>query len=213
VIRVLFGVCAGALALVAGEPSASAQIKSPGAHPSYGVEVDPHLILGWADHYWGHKNGWGVGGRFTVPIIEQGPISKINNSMGIGFGVDWVHFSDQCWGYYWHGDYYGPYAGEDCTANTLWFPVVLQWNFWLTKVISVFGEPGLSIVHRSWDWYQPHCPGSLSGWYGWCKTHDSETDLEPLVMFGGARFLFSDSAGLTVRLGWPYASVGASLLF
>lgn len=203
------GAGAAALVFLAAEPTASAQIKSPGAHPSYGVEVDPHLVLGYADHYWGHKNGWGAGARFSIPIVDQGPISKINNSMAIGFGVDWVHFSDYCWGDYWHGDYYAPYATEKCSANTLWFPVTLQWNFWLTKVISVFGEPGLSIVHRSWDFWWPNnnCP------QGWCKTSDSTTDLEPFVFFAGARFLFSDSAGLTVRLGWPYASVGASLLF
>ncbi len=205
------GACAAALALFAWEPTSSAQIKSPGAHPDYSVEVDPHLVLGLADHPWGSStNGWGAGARISIPIVEQGPIRTINNSMAIGFGADWVHFSDTCWGYWYHGapvNY--PYATQDCTANTLWFPVVLQWNFWLTKVVSVFGEPGLSIVHRSWDWWwaSPACQ------YGWCKTTQSTTDLEPFVFFAGARFLFSQSAGLTIRLGWPYASVGASLLF
>jgi hypothetical protein len=32
------------------------------------------------------------------------------------------------------------------------------------------------------------------------------------VFFAGGRFLFSDNLGLTVRLGWPYASVGMSIL-
>lgn len=202
-------VCAAGLAFFSAEQTSSAQIKSPGAHPHYSVEVDPHLVLGYTDQYWGHKNGWGAGARFSVPIVEQGPISKINNSMAIGFGVDWVHFSDYCWGDWWHGAYYAPYANEKCTANTLWFPVVLQWNFWLTKVISVFGEPGLAVVHRSWDfwWANNNCPN------GACKGSESDTTIEPFAFFAGARFLFSDSAGLTIRLGWPYASVGASLLF
>jgi hypothetical protein len=32
-------------------------------------------------------------------------------------------------------------------------------------------------------------------------------------MFGGVRFHFSDTIGLTLRLGWPYVSAGASFFF
>lgn len=205
---VVAGVCAAGLVFVAAERSASAQIKSPGSHPRYGVEVEPHLVLQWTHHPWhSNEDGLGLGARFNIPIIEDGPIKKINNSMAIGFGVDWVHFSDYCWGWgYWRGPVPDQYARSECEASHLWFPVVLQWNFWLTKVISVFGEPGLAIVHERWEYYWD-CAGD------WCKYDESDTDVEPVLFAAGARFLFTDTFGLTVRLGWPYASAGASLLF
>ena len=203
--------CVGIVAWTCAEGSAAAQIKSPGAHPHYGVEVEPHVVLQWGDHPWGHsKDGWGLGARATIPIIEDGPIGKINNSMGIGFGLDWAHFSDYCWDYWYRGDpVNSPYANEKCTANTLWFPVVLQWNFWIHKSISVFAEPGLAIVHRSWDvwWHDGGCAA------GWCKRADSETTVEPLLLFGGARFHINDRSAVTLRIGWPYLSLGASLFF
>lgn len=204
---------AGALVWLVGASPAGAQIKRPGSHPKYSVELEPHLLFHHAGYGWyGDDDGWGPGVRLSIPIIEDGPIKKINNSMAIGFGLDWAHFSGNCWGYYWgrprpdprDPNYY--YWGQDCSANEIWAPVVLQWNFFLTELISVFGEPGLAIVRRSWEYYAP-CPA------GWCKDTDSDTDLKPLVMFAGVRFHFSDSIGLTLRLGWPYVSAGASFFF
>ena len=104
--------------------------------------------------------GIGLGARFTIPFLDNGPIPSINNNMGIGFGFDWVHFEDPCC-----GDPGGAWSAgslpvrRQCEATMLHFPVVLQWNFFLTPMISVFGEPGLEIEHTSinFDWY---CNGS-----------------------------------------------------
>jgi len=197
--------CAAAVASTSAPSTASAQIKSPGAHPHYGVEVEPHLVLQWDGPWHYNDEGLGVGARFGVPVIESGPITTINNSMAIGFGLDWVHFEDSCW---WEGHYPG-WDGwdQECTANYIWLPVTLQWNFWFSDMFSLFGEPGLAIVRQSYeDWYRCN---SLNGW---CQYDESDWDFEPTLSIGG-RLLFSDSAGLALRVGWPYASLGASLLF
>ena len=33
---------------------------------------------------------------------------------------------------------------DDCSVDVFMAPVVVQWNFWLTPIISVFGEAGLA---------------------------------------------------------------------
>jgi hypothetical protein len=67
----------------------------------------------------------------------------------------------------------------------------MQWNFWLSPHWSVFGEPGIGIAAH----------------------HESNRDtLNPLFMAGG-RFHFNDKIALTMRLGYPAFSVGASFFF
>jgi hypothetical protein len=197
--------CAGAAAcgLMLWSNAASAQIKQPGAHPDYGVEIEPHLLLQWTNRPWGDE-GFGPGIRINVPLMDNGPIDKINNNMAIGFGFDWAHFGDIC-KYWWGRRFAGQPDDLDCSADVFWFPVVLQWNFWLTPVISVFGEPGLAIEHTRWRW-EGYCNG-----FEICDFDGSDTDLE-FVFWGGARFMFSDSVGATVRVGTPYISAGINFL-
>jgi hypothetical protein len=190
--------------LLAGLPAqAQSTIRNPGDHPKYSVELEPHGVFQyvWTPYWMGH-DGFGLGLRASIPFLDNGPISTINNNMAISFGGDWVHFShDWCAGgrpnEAWPGNH-------GCSANAFWFPVVLQWNFFLTDIISVFGEPGLALVH---DW--------LSGWEPCgtvaCEYHHSYTHLE-FAGWGGARFLFGQSVGLTVRVGVPSITLGASFL-
>ncbi len=208
--RLTVAAVAATLVLLLGT-TARAQIKEPGNHPDYSVELEPHGVFAWGYGPGWASDGFGLGARATIPIIQDGPIKSINNSMGIGFGLDWMHYSSACWGYYNFGRY-GPAGnpgGYDCSGNSLLFPVVMQWNFWLTKVISVFGEPGFAIQHTWWDYYTygPGCGGP----YNLCKATYSHTDPR-FVFWGGARFMFGDTVGLTVRVGWPYISIGASFL-
>jgi hypothetical protein len=111
----------------------------------YSAEVEPHLQLQWAQTRW-NDEGFGPGVRINIPFLDNGPIQKINNNMAIGFGFDWTIFDDQggwCYARNAPGDAYD----YDCDASAFWFPVVLQWNFFLTDIISVFGEPG--VRHRA----------------------------------------------------------------
>jgi len=66
-------------------------------------------------------------------------------------------------------------------------PVVMQWSFYLTRAWSVFAEPGV-----------------LARFDG---------DLHPVFMTQlGARWHFKDTVTLTMRVGWPYWSVGVSFM-
>jgi hypothetical protein len=165
-------------------------IKSPGDHPDYHVELEPHVLLGWA-HLYG-DSGLGLGGRFTIPIVDNGFVKTINDSVGITFGFDWLRYGG-CY-YRVHGVEYG------CGASYFVFPVAMQWNFWLTEKWSVFGEPGIYIYHGVFDDY---CNG-LAG----CG-YPTRTGVEPAIYLGG-RFHFNDSVSLTMRIGYPTLSVGVS---
>ncbi len=95
-------------------------IKRPGDHPRYVFEAEPHLLVGWREL----GDGPGIGFRGTIPLVHNGFISSINNSVGIGFGFD-----------------VDPIRHADKFA----VPIVMQWNFWLSTHWSVFGEPGAAI--------------------------------------------------------------------
>lgn len=93
-------------------------IRSPGDHPSYFFEAEPHAILGFGPPF--NANGsLGVGFRGTFNIAN-GFVPNINDSVGVGVGFD---------------------IGTD---GRFYVPIVLQWNFWLSTHWSVFGEPGIA---------------------------------------------------------------------
>jgi hypothetical protein len=137
-------------------------IKRPGDHPQYVFELEPHLIVGYAGPFRDHGQ-LGFGGRGTVIIVNNGFVKSINNNVGITFGVD-------------------VFVGHE----TLFIPVAMQWNFFLSTHWSVFGEPGVGIA--------------------------GDGHLHPVLMAGG-RYHFNDKIALTMRVGYPALSVGASFFF
>lgn len=161
-------------------------ISRPGDHPQYTVEAEPHLLFGWGDVY--GAGGYGLGGRFSIPVVQNGFVPTINNSVAVSFGVDWVHFNG-CW-----------YNG-DCAANYFDFPVVMQWNFFVAQRWSVFGEPGLLLFFGSYgNCTAPNlCPGHPPSGGG----------VEPAFYIGG-RYHLNDKMALTLRLGFPSLSFGFS---
>lgn len=205
--RSLIGASLVALFLWAVAMPASAQnlIKRPGAHPDYGVELEPHLVLQWSQEpRWVDDVGVGLGFRAAIPIMDNGPIKTINNNMAIGFGIDWAHFSDCRW---WWGRRPAGWRGfDDCSGNAINFPVYVQWNFFFTDVISVFGETGFGIQYE-------HVKIEGACGPNFADVDCRDTDVEPVFIFqGGARFLFGETAGLLLRVGVPYVTIGASIL-
>jgi hypothetical protein len=168
---------------------ADSTIKHPGDHPSYNVEVEPHLVLGTDNIY--RYGGYGVGARFSIPIIHNGFVPSINNSVAITFGADLVHY-DYC--------YYGQDYG--CSATYIYFPVAMQWNFYVGERWSVFGEPGLFFFKGAID----DCP---PGFKGTCDT-PSSFGFRPFALWVGGRYHISESVALTLRIGWPSVSFGVS---
>jgi hypothetical protein len=177
-----------AIALVPCLAHADDTIKHPGDHPQYAVEIEPHVLFGWDDLFPG--SSFGLGARFSIPIVDRGFVPTINDTVAITFGADLLHF-DGCY-----------YAGASCSANFLILPVAMQWNFYVAHNWSVFGEPGLFIYHGFFD----ECPAGIP-----CLATPRETGVSPALYVGG-RYHFNDHVALTMRLGFPTVSVGVSFL-
>jgi hypothetical protein len=174
------------MALAAASAKADDTIKRPGNHPAYDVEIEPHMVLDWTNDFYGSA-GFGIGARFGIPIVSNGFVPTINNSVAISFGFDWLHYA-------------GCYYRGDCTADYFDFPVTMQWNFYVSEHWSVFGEPGLFIYHGFID---NRC--DIAG----CIGGPQETGVLP-AFFVGARYHFNDTVSLTMRLGYPTTSIGVS---
>jgi len=182
-LRLLLPVAIATLLLAMPRPASAdtSVIKRPGAHPRYSFEAEPHLLLGFFDGPGGNK-GWGPGFRGTIELVDNGFIKTINNTVGIGFGADWLFYGDV---------YRDRNRQRDCSKNDRFiFPIVMQWNFWLSRNWSVFGEPGFAIDFRD--------------------DKNNKFRADPFVFYAGGRFHFNDSISLTMRAGWPTFSVGAS---
>ena len=197
------------LSMLASSAVASAQqrseIKEPGNHANYAWELEPHLVVQWNDYAPCNNAGFGPGVRATIPFLDNGPIPKINNNMGIGFGLDWAHSSiGNCPQYYRNGVNYG----NNFSADIWSVPVVVQWNFFLLRKLSVFGEAGLVFQHYRYDNINGvnTCDNN-----GVCTGNYNNTDVNPTFSAGG-RFMVSDQVGFLVRLGFPYFSAGVSIL-
>jgi hypothetical protein len=188
-----------ALLLFAASAHAQSLIRQPDAHTRYVFEAEPHALFGpFGPPALGGGTGLGAGFRGTVQILSPGFIPRLNNSVGIGFGADYLHYDDD-------GPNLGRCArfvpapdgtsvcvetepGDGGDTDYLIFPVVLQWTFWFTRQWSAFGEPGLMLHLRDGD----------------------DFGFSPFVLYAGGRFQFSDMIALTLRLGYPTFSLGVS---
>jgi hypothetical protein len=187
--------------LAAHSARAQSTIKRPGDRPGYVFEAEPHLNAGLLDPPgFGGGTGWGFGFRGTVEVLKNGFIPKLNNSVGIGFGLDYLRYDG------WEGARggcqeftSGPAGVPICVrtdgaayghVNYFYLPVVMQWNFWLHRQWSVFGEPGVSLYFE-----------------------DGHARFQPFVLYAGGRFHFTDRIALTMRIGYPTFSLGVSFLF
>jgi hypothetical protein len=189
----LLVLAAAALAItLTGITTAQAQIGRPGAHDRYSAEIEPHLVLQHTDN-----DGIGVGVRGSFPIIDNGPVTTINNSFALGIGLDWTHWENDC----------GPW---DCDGNDFWVPMVVQWNFFFSDMISAFPEVGLALEYESWDGgYYDDC--RRFGGPGFDCDNDDDGDLDvEFVLWLGVRFHLAREFALTVRLGTPSILIGAS---
>jgi hypothetical protein len=136
--------CLAFVGLILAARSARAEqaiIKQPGEHPHYFLEAEPHVLLGWRD-FRELRDGPGVGIRATIPIVFNGFVSSINNSVGIGFGFD---------------------VDPIRKADHFSVPVVMQWNFWLSTHWSVFGEPGAAVLFGPGRGERPLVPVLYAG--------------------------------------------------
>ena len=112
-------------ALIGSMPVASADaviINRPGSG-SRPMMLDLHAGF----IYYGY--GPSIGARFSIPIVRQGFLPMINNTVAITFG----------------GDFYWIRLNRDHYAAGVGFPVTLQWRFLFTQKLSAFGEIGVNL--------------------------------------------------------------------
>lgn len=177
---------------------AQSTITHPGDRTPYRLELEPHVLFGPFDPPGaGSGDGLGLGARASFEVAPDGFIPKLNDSVAIGIGLDWLHYAGRrgptttCRQFV-----QGPAGTPVCVevdglaSNYVYFPVVMQWNFWLARQWSVFAEPGLSLYLR-----------------------DGSAGFAPLVLFAGGRFHASERIALTFRVGYPTLSLGASFFF
>jgi hypothetical protein len=153
---------------------------------AYPFELEPHFTFG-PENVYGNA-GFGAGLRAGLPLLT-GHLGEVPDNLALSVGGDMVHY-DNCF-----------YSG-DCGANYLLVPVAAQWNVFVARQFSVFGEAGLYMY---------------KGWFAGCGPDDvgcstpSEFGVLPTIAIGG-RFHFADMAALTLRLGYPTTTIGVSFM-
>jgi hypothetical protein len=183
--------CAGTLA-VSSTANADVYVRVEGPRydaeqaSAYSLEVEPHFTFGPGNVY--GDTGFGAGLRLGIPLVA-GHIGSVPDNLALSFGPDVVHY-DNC--------YYGGYCG----ANYLMFPVAAQWNLFVARRVSVFGEGGLYAYK---GWFTGCGPGDVG-----CSA-PSDFGVLPTLAIGG-RIHLGDTAALTLRLGYPTTTLGVSFM-
>jgi|GEM_PF-880101 len=191
------------LTLCASLANAQMIIRNGGeSHPEF-LEIEAHGVLAPFSPPQGRADvGFGGGLRLGFNIAPTGFLPMVNDSVALGVGADYVRYfgsrpaTGRCTE--WRTTDQG---GRLCVSTEaaggaggyLFFPAVMQWNFYLTPAWSVFGEPGLSVYG-----FDSSAPGS-----------SLQLGVTPTMSVGG-RWHFSDAMTLTMRLGYPYTTVGVS---
>jgi hypothetical protein len=191
-----------------------AELRRPHGHPRYGVELEPHFVVQWGDAPYRTGAGIGIGFRASIPVIDPGPLANVNNNLAVSFGIDWATFG-AC-----------RFESAGCYGNDFWFPIVMQWNFYLTPWWSVFPELGFAVRHATWgsryedDWADsdrgPPGRGRDRDDIGcgprgdvYCGYSGAFTGISP-VSWLGTRFSVSDAFSIVLRVGYPSLTAGVS---
>jgi hypothetical protein len=179
----LISLAAGALvALAAPSADAATIIKNPGQHPDYAVELEPHLNFGFFNYrYYGPRGRYGYL-EFGAGFRATIPV------MDPGF----VRKINDSVGITFGADITGCPSNSYCSGYThIRLPVGIQWNFWITPAFSAFADAGFTPAIDAGR-------GAYGGFY------------PDFFLQAGLRVLFTNKVGLTVRVGYPFVSVGVS---
>lgn len=134
----------------------------------------------------GYYGGGGLFGvRLGIPLLKNGFIPDLNNTLHIVLGADM--FLSR-----WYGERY------DYGRFGLHIPILVNWELYFAKEWSGFVEIGPALTffpaYRDYDAY-----------WGWRRTYG--------ILAGGigARFHFSKKSALVFRLGSPVVSLGLTI--
>ncbi len=162
-------------------------IRRPGDHINYKAELEPHINFGLFhyrdNYYWdryGYYQAFDYGPGFRATIPIMDP--GFVPKINDSVGITFGADIGFCPGYCYR-------------SVALRFPVGIQWNFFITPRFNVFADIGfvfgIDAGSRYYDYRgSPFYPD--------------------FFLMGGLRYLFTDKIGLTVRVGYPFVSVGVS---
>jgi hypothetical protein len=178
---------AGVLAPAMAHAQAVERVRVDEEERAYPIEIEPHFTFG-AENVYGNT-GYGAGVRLSLPFVA-GRLGRIPENLALGFGGDVVHY-ENC------------YFPDRCGATYLLVPVAAQWNLFVARRVSVFGEGGLYAYKGFFD----GCgPGDGPG----CAA-PSDFGVLPTIAVGGRVYL-RENASFTARIGYPTITLGISLL-
>jgi hypothetical protein len=182
------------------QAQAQSIIKQGSASRSYKLEIEPRGVLAPFSPPRGRADvGLGGGVNFGINLAPQGFLPTVYDSVALSLGLDVVQYfggpatSSNC--SEWQGS--GPSAicvkssAGSGPALLFYTPIAMQWNFYLTPKWSVFGEPGFTMYFRT------------------ARYESLNVSAIPVIFLGG-RYHFSNKATLTMRIGYPYTTVGVS---
>lgn len=153
----------------------------------YPIEIEPHFTFG-PDNVYGAA-GYGAGLRLGVPVLA-GHLGPVSDNLAISFGADILHY-ENC------------YYATDCGANYIMVPVAAQFNIFVFRSFSFFGEGG-AFLYKGWfDACSPDDAGGCSA--------PSDFGILPTLAIGGRLHLGAFTA-ITLRLGYPTTTLGLSFL-
>lgn len=168
-------IAAGA-ALALSAPAFATDISEP-------FSGDRAMALEFHAGFTGYGSGLVGGGRFGIPIVDNGFIGPINNSVYINFGADFYLLSRVA----------GFRSNRGGIAIGL--PVALQWNFYFSDDWSAYAEAGLNFYIDSY----------------FLEGNDLRFGGSWLITAVGGRYHLNESMALIGRVGSPYLSFGIEI--
>ncbi|MBZ4414956.1 porin family protein [Myxococcus sp. RHSTA-1-4] len=87
---------------------------------------------------WWYGFGAGAGARYTLPIVKDGFISNLNDSVELEFGGD-----------FWFANYGA--LGADYGYTGLAIPAEGRWTFHITPKFSAYGKVALGYAFHFWS--------------------------------------------------------------
>jgi hypothetical protein len=188
--RLILGGLSLAGALVAIPARAQGELPAPPREDArlYPIEIEPHFSFG-AENVYG-ATGFGAGLRVSVPVVAGYLGRGVPQNLAVSFGGDILNYQN-C------------YYADDCGANYLMLPVAAQWNVFVARRVSLFGEAG-AFVYKGF--FNGCGPGDGPG----CNAPSDFGVLPTLAV--GARFHLADNVSFTARIGYPTMTLGVSFL-
>jgi hypothetical protein len=175
---------AAATLLLSQQANAQLIIKNPGDHPDFRAELEPHgTFVPWGDSFGYGRGAYGGyrGYGFGVGLGFRATIKIVDPVIPRLNNTIGITF-----GLDFTTCDYCDYYGND--HFSFWTPVGAQWTFFLTRKWSVFADIG----------FVPFSDGFYRNVF-----------FNPMFEVGG-RFHFRDKITLTMRLGYPFITVGVS---